>query len=34
MANRNIRDYRSVNDVLTQYYNSPEELYEKVAQSL
>ena len=34
MANRNIRDYRSVNDILTQYYNSPEELYEKVAQSL
>ena len=34
MANRNIRDYRSVNDVLTQYYNSPETLYEKVAQSL
>jgi flagellar protein FlaI len=34
MASRNIRDYRNVNDVLTQYYNSPEELYMKVAQSI
>ncbi len=34
MANRNIRDYRSVNSVLTQYYNSPEELYAKVTESI
>jgi flagellar protein FlaI len=34
MASRNIRDYRSVNDILTQYYNGPEELYTKVAESL
>jgi flagellar protein FlaI len=34
MANRNIRDYRSVNDVLTEYYNSPDSLYRKVVQTL
>jgi flagellar protein FlaI len=34
MANRNIRDYRSVNDVLTEYYNSPDSLYQKVVQTL
>ena len=34
MANRNIRDYRSVNDVLTEYYNSPDSLYRKVVQAL
>ncbi|MCW3979466.1 MAG: type II/IV secretion system ATPase subunit [Candidatus Bathyarchaeota archaeon] len=34
MANRNIRDYRSVNEVLTEYYNSPDSLYQKVIQTL
>lgn len=34
MAHKNIRGYRSVNDILTQYYNSPEALYEKVAKSI
>jgi len=30
MVNRNIRDYRSVNSVLIQYYNNPDNLYQKV----
>ncbi len=34
MAHKNIRGYRSVNDILTQYYNSPEALYEKVAKNI
>ena len=34
MVNRNIRDYRSVNSILTQYYHQPEELYQKVKDSI
>ena len=34
MVNMNIRDYKSVNEVLNRYYNSPEVLYQKVAQSI
>lgn len=34
MVNRNIRDYQSVNQVLNSYYNSPDLMYEKVAQSI
>jgi len=34
MVNRNIRDYRSVNGVLTQYYNDPVHMHEKAIQSL
>ena len=34
MVNRNIRDYRSVNNILTQYYHKPEKLYKKVAESM
>ncbi|RLI10476.1 hypothetical protein DRO42_01110 [Candidatus Bathyarchaeota archaeon] len=34
MAERNIRDYRSVNRVLSQYYNNPEAIYEKALQSI
>ena len=34
MVNRSIRDYRSVNNVLTQYYHKPEEIYKKVADSI
>jgi hypothetical protein len=32
MANMNIRDYRSVNDVLNKYYNDPAAMYQKVNQ--
>jgi len=34
MAERNIRDYRSVNNVLSRYYNDPESVYEKVLKSV
>ncbi len=34
MVNMNIRDYKSVNEVLNRYYNSPEVMYQKVAQSI
>jgi flagellar protein FlaI len=34
MANMNIRDYRSVNDVLNKYYNDPAEMYQKVSQGI
>ncbi|UCH57338.1 MAG: type II/IV secretion system ATPase subunit [Candidatus Bathyarchaeota archaeon] len=34
MANMNIRDNRSVNEILTKYYNNPEALYQKVVQSI
>jgi hypothetical protein len=34
MSNRNIRDYKSVNEVLNKYYNKPEEMYQKVVQSI
>jgi flagellar protein FlaI len=34
MADMNIRDYRSVNEILSQYYNKPEAVYRKVAQSI
>ena len=34
MVNSNIRDYRSVNNVLIQYYNNPDELYQKVTQNI
>jgi flagellar protein FlaI len=34
MVNHNIRDYRSVNRVLTQYYNDPQLLYQKVMQTI
>jgi len=34
MAERNIRDYRRVNDVLSQYYNNPKTIYGKVLQSI
>jgi hypothetical protein len=32
MANMNIRDYRSVNEVLNTYYNDPAAMYLKVSQ--
>jgi flagellar protein FlaI len=32
MADMNIRDYRSVNDVLNKYYNDPAAMYEKMSQ--
>jgi hypothetical protein len=34
MAERNIRDYKSVNAVLSQYYNNPESVYEKALQGV
>lgn len=34
MVQRNIRDYRSVNDVLSRYYNNPEAFYEEIIQSV
>lgn len=34
LVNRNIRDYRSVYSALTQYYHSPDVMYEKVIKSL
>jgi hypothetical protein len=34
MVNMNIRDYRSVNEVLNRYYNNPEVMYQKVVQSI
>lgn len=34
MAERNIRDYRSVNRVLSRYYNNPDSVYEKVLKSI
>jgi hypothetical protein len=34
MVNMNIRDYRSVNEVLNRYYNNPEVMYQKVVQSV
>ena len=30
MVNRNIRDYKNVNSILIQYYNNPDNLYQKV----
>jgi flagellar protein FlaI len=30
MVNRNIRDYRNVNSILIQFYNNPDNLYQKV----
>jgi flagellar protein FlaI len=32
MANMNIRDYRSVNEILNTYYNDPEAMYQKVSE--
>jgi flagellar protein FlaI len=34
MVNMNIRDYKSVNEVLNRYYNNPEVMYQKVVQSI
>ena len=34
MAERNIRDYRSVNNVLSRYYNNPDSVYGKVLKSV
>jgi flagellar protein FlaI len=34
MVNMNIRDYKSVNEVLNRYYNNPEAMYQKVVQSI
>jgi flagellar protein FlaI len=34
MANMNIRDYRSVNEVLNTYYNDPAAMYQKVSQDI
>jgi hypothetical protein len=34
MANMNIRDYRSVNEVLNTYYNDPAVMYLKVTQDI
>jgi len=34
MANMSIRDFKSVNDVLNNYYNNPQALYQKVAQGI
>ncbi len=34
MANMNIRDYRSVNEVLNTYYNDPAAMYQKVTRDL
>ena len=34
MAERNIRDYQSVNNVLSRYYNNPQSIYEKALNSV
>jgi len=34
MAERNIRDYRSVNDLLSRYYNNPESFYGEILQNI
>ncbi|MGD2141994.1 MAG: type II/IV secretion system ATPase subunit, partial [Candidatus Bathyarchaeota archaeon] len=33
MADMNIRDYKSVNEVLNQYYNDPDTVYQRVVQN-
>jgi len=34
MAERNIRDYRSVNNILSRYYNNPESFYGEILQNI